>query len=135
MSLREYKVITVQQGQENQSKEESIYLKNTFFNDCYVQARECLREILKHSQSKEITDEELSRYSDVNLNRLLLSKNLTNVITFCADRGAGKTTAMVSFAKSLEKSRRWIPKRSLQKKSFGEQKMNQPSLYLIIVFM
>lgn len=103
MSLRENKIITVQQGQENQSKEENIYLENTFFCDCYAQAKECLWEILKYSELKDIPSDELSRYSDVELNRLLLSKNLTNIITFCADRGGGKTTAMVSFAKSLEK--------------------------------
>lgn len=106
-----YKQITICKGQENHAREENIYDPENFFSDVYTQAKACLQEVLKfsHAREKEMSScdphkcqaEDFSLCSDANLNSQLVKNHPTNIIAFCAERGGGKTTAMVSFAAAL----------------------------------
>lgn len=100
--------ITIEQGKEYQAHRESIYDGNTFFSDCYRQAADCLREILAVGQTfidsrpelKQILESYPSAAS-AKVNKALLGYP-NNIISFCAERGQGKTSAMVSFAGALQ---------------------------------
>lgn len=135
-------VITIQQGREYRAKEESIYEEDAFFFDAYSQARDSLLEILHasscqspggsalddahspaadpyaapkaaftHSTYRTLSDTEQS-------NRLRCSTS--NIIAFCADRGQGKTSAMISFGKAL-RTCRWDRKQTPGGQQFWRQ--------------
>lgn len=101
--------IAVTAGQEYMAKEENIYDSESFFFDSYRRAAECLEEVLLAQRQFEELENIASGINDMvepMLNsRLLNSPN--NIIAFCAERGQGKTSAMMSFAKAL--SSRHIP--------------------------
>lgn len=70
-----------------------------FFFNAYQDAKLQLREIvLASSRVQEDKKKELSTKKKLEL----LHKYPNNVIAFCADRGRGKTTAMLSFSNALE---------------------------------
>lgn len=70
-----------------------------FFYNAYQDAKYQLREIiLASTQDKKRDPEELSTKKRIEL----LHEYPNNVIAFCADRGRGKTTAMLSFSNALE---------------------------------
>lgn len=96
--------ITIEQGKEYQARKESVYDKNSFFSPCYQQAADCLIEIVKVGQVF------VDGHKDMNSSHspaasAAINKDLVgypnNIIAFCAERGQGKTTAMVSFANAL----------------------------------
>lgn len=99
-------VITIKQGMEYQSHKENIYQENSFFAQSYRHAANCLQEIIdaneyffqKLDKEKKLRD---SRSTDAIINRQLLGYP-NNIIAFCAERGQGKTSAMLSFAKALK---------------------------------
>ncbi len=112
------RVITVKRGQEYQTKVESIYDKDAFFYDAYHQAAVCLEDILASNADYQSRTKpahsggcESLGGKDSHTTQTLLGYP-SNVIAFCADRGQGKTSAMVSFSKALSE---------LPKAPFGEK--------------
>ena len=94
--------IVITQGTEYQSRVEDIYCPNIFFHSAYKQAADCVESILQVGQEPNWikTTQFQESSSDLELNDKLLGYP-NNVIAFCAERGQGKTSAMVSFAKAL----------------------------------
>lgn len=94
--------IVITQGTEYQSRVEDIYCPNIFFHSAYKQAADCVESILQIGQEPNWikTTQFQESSSDLELNDKLLGYP-NNVIAFCAERGQGKTSAMVSFAKAL----------------------------------
>lgn len=94
--------IVFNEGREHRaiiSPEDVNSSKNIFYN-VYRDAKYELWNILK--SSLKVFDHSDTRYSTKQ--RLEhLHEYPSNVIAFCADRGRGKTTAMLSFANALEK--------------------------------
>lgn len=95
--------ITIQNGKEYQCHEEDIYQSNAFFFQSYCQAGRCVEEILQVAKQY-MTDHPLTSASDEEINDRLRGYP-NNVIAFCAQRGQGKTSAMVSFATALKQLR------------------------------
>lgn len=75
-----------------QAKIEQQFDSEEFFSDVFLQADYILNEILDNSAIK-IQDNIDKKYSRIG----------NNIIAFCGNRGQGKTSAMLSFARSLEK--------------------------------
>lgn len=98
--------ITIDQGKEYQARKESIYDQESFFFSCYRQAADCLIEIVKAGKafvdSHADMDSNHSSVANAAINKELVGYP-NNIIAFCAERGQGKTTAMVSFADALRK--------------------------------
>lgn len=96
-----YYEICIQQDQEHRSllPPDRINSRSEFFYNAYQDAKYQLREIVMAS-SKILKGEreELTAKKRIEL----LREYPNNVIAFCADRGRGKTTAMLSFSNALE---------------------------------
>lgn len=94
--------IVITEGTEYQSRVEDIYRSNVFFHSAYKQASDCVESILQVEQEErwKNIDQFRESNSDLELNDKLLGYP-NNVIAFCAERGQGKTSAMVSFAHAL----------------------------------
>lgn len=93
--------ITIAEGKEYQNRPESIYEPRAFFFNSYRQAAHCLGEILRAGAAyQQDCRQEEKQISDEQTNQSLLGYS-NNIIAFCADRGNGKTSAMVSFANAL----------------------------------
>lgn len=95
--------ITIKQGMEYQAHEENIYQKNSFFALSYRHAANCLQEIIDannyfYDKAEKLSD---APNADAVINKHLLGYP-NNIIAFCAERGQGKTSAMLSFAKALQ---------------------------------
>lgn len=109
------KKIRVERGKEYQAIKECIYQEGSFFEDVYQRARDCIEEIVNISEqmlrSEVIEDgaEALSYGSKCGCldgregasSREIVKLRSSNLIAFCADRGQGKTSAMLSFANAL----------------------------------
>lgn len=132
MEKQPLRMIIIQEGDEYCSRVANIYEENAFFYPAYQQAGECVVEILNASKrfSEQFgafrSREESSPHNIAPKNRfpapytqgwaskpasphgLALSETAAlasypnNIIAFCGERGGGKTSAMVSFAKALE---------------------------------
>lgn len=95
------KTITIRQGDEYRAKEGSIYIANDIFHENFSEAARILGEILRHSDCYlEDLDKKVIDFSQIDSGSLLGYPN--NIIAFCAERGHGKTSAMVTFAKALQ---------------------------------
>lgn len=81
---------------------EDITDQSQFFYPIYEQARDCLQTMVNYTESyrKEQSGHLLPAKASFNPIRLRGYPN--NIIAFCADRGQGKTSAMLSFSNSLE---------------------------------
>lgn len=93
--------ICIQKGREHRAvlTPDRVNSPKEFFYNSYQDAKYQLREIvLASSQNKEDEKSSLSTKKRIEL----LHKYPGNVIAFCADRGRGKTTAMLSFSNALE---------------------------------
>ena len=78
---------------------EKVNSPTEFFYSAYQEAKLQLQEIiLASARVKEREKRELSTKKKIEL----LHEYPNNVIAFCADRGCGKTTAMLSFSNALE---------------------------------
>lgn len=112
------RTIRVLRGQEDHSNIECIYDENLFFRDLYTRARACTDEILKVNAQICESWEKLRQHGCVlpcqngrpisyaaarsrNESEYFACAHLSNVISFCADRGQGKTSAMLSYATAL----------------------------------
>lgn len=113
--------ITIQKGDEYRSRVADIYKEDAFFYPSYRQAGQCVVEILNASRKfSESFEKSCPLYAsevplngcgncsqnqghDLGLSRFAaLASYPNNIIAFCGERGGGKTSAMVSFAKALE---------------------------------
>lgn len=124
-------IITIEKGDEYRSRVADIYEENAFFYPAYLQAGQCVVEILEASERfsdqfnprkqpyRAVSSSEYIEYqqwnqptyfhtcqtenSDRTLSKFAaLASYPNNIIAFCGERGGGKTSAMVSFAKALE---------------------------------
>lgn len=112
------RTIRVLRGQEDHSNIECIYDENLFFRNLYTRARACTDEILKVNAQICESWEKLRQHGCVlpcqngrpisyaaarsrNESEYFACAHLSNVISFCADRGQGKTSAMLSYATAL----------------------------------
>lgn len=80
---------------------EDITNKNQFFFPVYEQARDSLWELITYSQQFWDEYSKPNSIDQFNINPMRLRGYPNNIIAFCADRGHGKTSAMLSFSKSL----------------------------------
>lgn len=131
METRESKRIYITHGAEYRAVEEYIYEKNLLFGDVYAQARDCLEEIIKISE--QMQEKEQSTVSDFcapyeepgpsgkRKPENVVRRRSSNLIAFCAERGGGKTSAMISFVRALENLKRPANKRE-QKENFWKGK-------------
>lgn len=116
------KTIRIARGQEDRAIIECIYQENLFFQELYEQARNCTNEILRVNEQVERQWENKRSQtartpcaaSGKNPNPISYSafrsktkaeyyscSHFCNLIAFCADRGQGKTSAMLSYATAL----------------------------------
>ena len=116
------KTIRIARGQEDRAIIECIYQENLFFQELYEQARNCTNEILRVNEQVESQWENKCSQtartpcaaSGKNPNPISYSafrsktkaeyyscSHFCNLIAFCADRGQGKTSAMLSYATAL----------------------------------
>ena len=90
--------IKIKQGMEHYSNLMDIYDKNEFFYDSYRQAAYAITRIAEMSsvarKKQNKPDNYINNYP---------SEFHNNIIAFCADRGQGKTSAMISMADALHK--------------------------------
>lgn len=131
METRERKKIYITHGAEYRAVEECIYEENLLFGDIYAQARDCLEEIIKISE--QMQNNEASHRSDFcapyeepyacgkRKPENIVRRRSSNLIAFCAERGGGKTSAMISFVRALENLRR-SPNKAGQKDKFWQGK-------------
>lgn len=80
---------------------EDVTNKNQFFYPVYQQARDSLLELIKYSQKYWEENGTANHLKEANRNPMRLRGYPNNFIAFCADRGHGKTSAMLSFSKAL----------------------------------
>lgn len=80
---------------------EDVTNKNQFFYPVYQQARDSLLELIKYSQKYWEENGTANHLKESNRNPMRLRGYPNNFIAFCADRGHGKTSAMLSFSKAL----------------------------------
>lgn len=98
---RKYYEIRIKKGREYRAAidPERVNSETEFFYNAYQEAKIQLREILlAFDQNSKRDTKELSTKKRIEQ----LHEYPNNVIAFCADRGRGKTTAMLSFSSALE---------------------------------
>lgn len=131
MKTRESKKIYITHGAEYRAVEECIYEENLLFGDVYAQARDCLEEIIKISEQMRNAEqgaasefcepyEEQGPYGKRKPENIVKRRS-SNLIAFCAERGGGKTSAMISFVRALQNLRR-SPNKNEQKEEFWKGK-------------
>ena len=129
------KTIYVQKGKEYSANIECIYRKEIFFEDIYRRARDCTEEILQINERLADANggfegnpcgaDPSSACADGGYGYVerMVNTRFSNVIAFCAERGQGKTSAMLSHAKALEKiSYRLDGELDHQKRAFWEHR-------------
>ena len=109
------KKIYVKKGCEYHSIIECIYREGLFLEDIYRRARDCTEEIVQINE-RLFQREKDGAYKDPCMDssalgcadargdtdiERLISNRFNNVIAFCAERGQGKTSAMLSYATAL----------------------------------
>ena len=131
------KKIYITHGAEYRAVEECIYEENLLFGDVYAQARDCLEEIIKISEQMQNAEqgadselcepyEEQGPYGKRKPENIVRRRS-SNLIAFCAERGGGKTSAMISFVRALQNLRR-SPNKNEQKEEFWKEKNRYFSL-------
>lgn len=82
------------QDQYNAVIEDASATSNSIYCDQYRQAEKCTSEILSHGkQLKDSSKNICTKYKEQDFN---------NIIAFCGERGTGKTSTMLSYARLLE---------------------------------
>lgn len=105
--MKEYRYIEVKEGNEYHALVDSsknIYNEKNFFYPVYAKSAKLVNEICRNSNkesSKDCKDKELEHKDFSN-----------NIIMYCAERGGGKSTAMLSFANALKDFREDYNKQS-----------------------
>jgi len=90
--------ITIKQGMEHHSNLMDIYDKNDFFYSSYQQAAYAITKIVEMSNFMLEENDYDKRYGTYHQN----FEYHNNIVAFCADRGQGKTSAMLSMADALD---------------------------------
>lgn len=67
--------------------ESTCEMQNSSFKNCYLTAEHCVEELVSHENSKDIPES-------------------NNIIAFTGDRGSGKTSTMINFAKMLAEGKK-----------------------------
>ncbi len=83
------KIIEIVKGNEYRILVDDIYDKSKFFYSVYQKSAELINEICRTNHQTENKNEDLFVYPN-------------NIIMFCAERGGGKSSAMVTFARALK---------------------------------
>ncbi len=88
-------VLTIDLNEEYKIKiEEPKDLSNSFFKDIYIRAAKATADILKQSEDNLVKAKEEKFFINQH-------QEYNNIIAFCGERGTGKSSAMISFAKGL----------------------------------
>lgn len=112
MDIDRRKKIYITKGAEYRAVEECIYEKDLFFGDVYAQARNCLDEIIEISEQMRQKDtsptsencyQGTKQREYINDSENIVKRRSSNIIAFCAERGGGKTSAMISFVQALRR--------------------------------
>lgn len=90
--------IQIEKGMEHHSKLMNIYDKDDLFYDAYCQAAYSITRIVERSRAEQQKNYAHQWYE--NCYRQFEYHN--NIVSFCADRGQGKTSAMLSVAEALQ---------------------------------
>lgn len=90
------KKIVINQGDEYRAKIEKGFSKEDFFFESYQRAARCVNEIVNDAMIY------IKSY-DGNHNGHAFYDYGNNIVAFCAERGQGKTSAMLSFSGELER--------------------------------
>lgn len=90
--------IQIEKGMEHHSKLMNIYDKDDLFYDAYCQAAYAITRIVERSRAEQQKNYAHQWYE--NCYRQFEYHN--NIVSFCADRGQGKTSAMLSVAEALQ---------------------------------
>ena len=90
--------ITIKQGMEHHSNLMDIYDENDFFYSSYQQAAYAITKIVEMSNFMLEENDYDKRYGTYHQN----FEYHNNIVAFCADRGQGKTSAMLSMADALD---------------------------------
>lgn len=94
--MKEYRYIEIKEGNEYHAlvdSSQNIYNEKNFFYPVYAKSVKLVKEICKNS----------SKESDTCQNNEIEHKDYSNnIIMYCAERGGGKSTAMLSFANALK---------------------------------
>lgn len=98
------KVISIIQGEEYKEKLECEIRKNNFFYESYNEANSILHSIIKQQDEEENAYHQIGNNYDMHMrenDRFIDRMHINNIITFNADRGQGKTSALYTFAQYL----------------------------------
>lgn len=93
--------IYVDRNEAYRSRVEDIKDKQLFFYPVYMQALNCVKTIIEYTHLYLEDVKHNGKYCN-RANPINLKGYPNNIIAFCAKRGCGKTSAMISFSKALE---------------------------------
>lgn len=109
------KRIEVRRGDEYCTKISNIYAEEDFFHEAYSKAAQGVRDVVQ--ATKEFYQ---NRDQSQNVTEYMrLARFPNNFIAFCAGRGQGKTSAMVSFSSALRKLGQKTDKTELEQNFWG----------------
>ena len=94
--------IEIVEGNEHHSKIMDIYDENGSFYDSFKQAAQAVTEIVSLSNHFHEGNGKGQAILPVRSSANILSEYDNNIVSFCADRGQGKTSAMLSMADALK---------------------------------
>lgn len=99
------RTLSIQAGNEYRTYVHCIYREDDFFYQEYCQAAYCVEGIVYHLQEYiESLDHQRYNFStEIMSQQEKLLGYSNNIVAFCAKRGQGKSSAMLSFAKALER--------------------------------
>ena len=101
------KVIRIFKGDEYRPKIEKEFRKDDFFAEVYERAYSILKEIQEEMHARRLENGEEQHFA------LEEGSVGNNIIAFCGRRGQGKSSAMQSFARTLDNMSQW--------KTFGNE--------------
>lgn len=95
--------IYIRESETYRTRIEDVTDKDLFFYPVYKQAQDCLKKIVVDSQRYSNKERQVGTHitDSKEINPLRLKGYPNNIIAFCAKRGHGKTSAMISFSTAL----------------------------------
>ena len=122
------KRIEIRRGDEYRTKLSSIYDKEDFFYEAYCKAAQGVRDIVQatknyyRSEQGNAQRRSWEQEPDDITEYMKLASYPNNFVTFCAGRGQGKTSAMVSFSSSLHSLGRTPQEQDFWKKEITDNR-------------